>query len=273
MMLRTLAACGLALSLPFTAQAHRAWILPAATVLSGEAPWVTFDAAVSNDIFHTDFHPLRAPMLSATGPDGAKAPLQNVSTGRFRTTFDLELASPGTYKVFVASHGLSATWEEDGERRFWPPRGQPYTDEGFAANVPERADKLAVTQFSRRIETFVTAGAPDDAALAASDIGLELMPDTHPNDLFAGETARFRFLIDGAPAEGVEVTVLPGGMRYRNEQDEITLRSDGEGFVDITWPAAGQYFLEAEYSDDQARAPSTRRRGGYAATFEVLPGL
>ena len=56
-------------------------------------------------------------------------------------------------------------------------------------------------------------------------------------------------------------------------EDEITLRSDGEGFVDITWPAAGQYFLEAEYSDDQARAPATRRRGGYAATFEVLPGL
>ena len=42
----------LACSLPLVANAHRAWVLPAATVLSGENAWVTFDAAVSNDIFH-----------------------------------------------------------------------------------------------------------------------------------------------------------------------------------------------------------------------------
>ena len=33
------------------ALAHRFWILPSSTVLSGEEPWVTFDAAVSNNLF------------------------------------------------------------------------------------------------------------------------------------------------------------------------------------------------------------------------------
>jgi len=46
----TLLALLLALALPNAAQAHRVWLLPAATVLSGDEPWVTFDAAVSNDI-------------------------------------------------------------------------------------------------------------------------------------------------------------------------------------------------------------------------------
>lgn len=40
------------------ASAHRAWILPGATVLSSEEPWVTFDAAISNDIFYTDYYPI-----------------------------------------------------------------------------------------------------------------------------------------------------------------------------------------------------------------------
>ena len=35
-----------------SAQAHRTWLLPSATVLSGKAPWVTVDAAVSKDLFY-----------------------------------------------------------------------------------------------------------------------------------------------------------------------------------------------------------------------------
>lgn len=38
--------------LPTIAEAHRAWMLPSATVLSGDDPWVTVDAAISNDLFY-----------------------------------------------------------------------------------------------------------------------------------------------------------------------------------------------------------------------------
>ncbi|HYM85117.1 MAG TPA: DUF4198 domain-containing protein, partial [Pseudoxanthomonas sp.] len=36
-------------ALPFTALAHKAWLQPSQTVLAGTEPWVTVDAAVSND--------------------------------------------------------------------------------------------------------------------------------------------------------------------------------------------------------------------------------
>ena len=49
----------LAICLPLSAQAHRAWMLPSATVLSGEDPWITVDAAVSNDLFYFEHFPLR----------------------------------------------------------------------------------------------------------------------------------------------------------------------------------------------------------------------
>jgi uncharacterized GH25 family protein len=265
------AAIALALTLPFAAHAHRAWILPAATVLSSEEPWVTFDAAISNDIFHTDYHAMRLDGVKALAPDGKEIPLQNGASGKYRSTFDLQLQQKGTYKVFSASSGLNATWEENGQRKFWPPRGAPFTQEGFEKEVPKKADNLRVTQSSRRQETFVTAGNPTDTVLKTTGKGLELMPVTHPNDLFAKEPAEFQLLIDGAPATGAKVTVLPGGMRYRDGQEAIEAVADAQGKFSITWPHAGQYYLEAGYQDDKAAKPATQRRGSYVATFEVLP--
>lgn len=255
-----------------SASAHRSWIIPAATVLSSDDPWVTFDAAISNDIFHPDFHAMGLEDVKAMGPDGKMVELKNPHTGQYRSNFDLHLNQRGTYKVFTASSGLSARWEtEDGERRFYPGRGRSYTPEGFAAEVPDQASNLEIRETSRRQETFVTAGIPDDTVFAPTDNGLEMVPMTHPNDLYAGETAEFRFLIDGEPAAGAELEVLAGGMRYRNSQDAIKAGTNAEGIAEITWPEAGMYWMEVSYSDDEATAPATTRNGTYVATFEVLP--
>lgn len=260
------------LSLAANSYAHRAWILPGATVLSGDDPWVTLDAAISNDIFHTDYHAMRLDDVNVTSPKGVSVALQNAHTGKYRSSFDLNLTEPGTYRIYTASNGLLAQWlSDDGQRRRWPGRGEAYTDEGFQNNVPSEASDLRVTQVSRRIETFVTAGAPTEPVLAPNGSGLELVPVTHPNDLFADETAEFQFVIDGEPAAGTQVVAIAAGMRYRNSQDAIELTADEQGKVSITWPQAGMYWLSATYTDERAAAPATQRSGAYTGVFEVLP--
>ncbi|MCK7597538.1 DUF4198 domain-containing protein [Microbulbifer sp. CAU 1566] len=254
------------------AQAHRAWILPSSTVLSGEAPYVTFDAAVSNTIFFPDHVAMGIESVTATAPNGESVALENSARGKYRSTFDLQLNGEGTYRVGLASSGLRAVWkDEDGKRHMWPGRGQQANDADFATAVPKNAKELRVTQSSRRIETFVTLGAPSDAVLKPQGVGLELVPVTHPNDLYAGESANFKLLIDGEPAKNAEVMLIPGGSRYRDSQDEIKVKADAAGQFSVTWPSAGQYFMEAEYEDGKAKAPATSRRGSYTATFEVLP--
>ena len=271
-MTRSLALLALLLCLPLAAQAHRLWIMPAATVLSGDEPWVTFDAAVSNDIFHIDFNPLRLDSLLVLDPENRPVEPQNAHTGKHRAVFDLNLKARGTYKVAIASHGLSARWEtEDGQRRFWPGRGATPKPGDFEKEVPKEARNLEVRQFSRRVETFVTAGEPSDTVLEPTNVGLELAPVTHPNDLFAGETAEFRFIIDGEPAVGAEVEIIPANRRYRNDEAAIELKTDGNGAVRIDWPRAGLYWLGVSYEDDRAKEPATVRSGSYIGVFEVLP--
>jgi len=262
----------LVICLPLTAQAHRAWLLPSATVLSSDDAWVSIDAAVSNDIFHADHAPMRTEGIVVTAPDGATLPVQNAVTGKFRSVFDVQLPQKGTYKIAVASSGLMARWEtETGERKMWPGRGEKANPADFDKMVPKQAKNLEVSQFSRRMETFVTSGSPTESVLKATKQGLELIPVTHPNDLFSGEAASFQFLIDGKPAVGVKVTIIPGGMRYRNEQAAIEVESDKKGNISVTWPQAGMYWLNANYRDEKAKKPATVRSGSYAATFEVLP--
>lgn len=256
-----------AVVMPFSAQAHKAWLLPSETVLSGEDPWITVDAAVSNDLFYFNHNPLRLDALTIIGPDGKAVQPENSATGKLRSTFDVHLSEPGTYRIAVVNAGLFASWDVEGKPKRW--RGKP---EDFASEVPEDAKDLRVTQSASRNETFVTAGRPNDSALKPTGRGLEMVPVTHPNDLFAGEAATFRLLLDGNPAADLSIEIIPDGVRYRDKQNALSATSDADGQFSVTWPDAGRYWLETSLEDDQATTPpATRRRVSYVATLEVLP--
>lgn len=262
-----LVALVLALVLPLSAQAHKAWLLPSETVLSGDDPWITVDAAVSNDLFYFNHVPLRLDALSITGPDGKIVQSENSATGKYRSTFDVHLVEPGTYRIAVVNAGLFANWEEDGKPKRW--RGSA---EAFASEVPKDAKNLKVSQSAGRIETFVTAGRPNEVALKPTGVGLELAPVTHPNDLFAGEAATFKLLLDGKPASNLSVQIIPDGIRYRDQQNEILATTDKDGQFSVTWPNAGRYWLETKAEDDKTSfAQASQRRVSYAVTLEVLP--
>lgn len=263
----TLALSLLAACVSPAALAHKAWLLPSQTVLSGDRPVVTFDAAVSNDLFYFNHVPLRLDNLAITAPDGSTVQATGQATGKYRSVFDLELAQAGTYRIAVVNEGVNASWQEAGQPKRW--RGSAAA---FATEVPKGAQDLKVSQSSNRVETFVTLGSPNETALKPSGKGLELVPVTHPNDLFAGEEATFWMQLDGKPAANLQVEVVRGGTRYRNAQGELTLKTDANGQFAVTWPEAGMYWLEATTEDAKATVPgATGRRLGYVATFEVLP--
>ena len=253
--------------LPMSAFAHKAWLQPSQTVIAGTNPWITVDAAVSNDLFYFNHVPLRLDNLVITAPDGNKVEPQNSATGKYRSVFDVELKQQGTYRIATVNSGLSASWDVDGKPKRW--RGTVAT---FATEVPKDAKDLKVSQSVGRNETFVTNGSPNETALKTSGEGIEMVPVTHPNDLFAGEKATFKLHIDGKPAAGLEIEITRGGTRYRNAQEEIKVKTDANGEFSVTWPEAGMYWLETGTEDDKTSLPQAKqRRLSYVATLEVLP--
>ncbi|MDX3910417.1 MAG: DUF4198 domain-containing protein [Sphingobium sp.] len=271
-----------ALLLSGTAQAHRQWLLPSATTLSGKDSWVTVDAAVSNDLFYFEHFPMRTDGISVTQPDGSEGRLENASTGKYRSTFDVHLTQPGTYRIASASTGVMGSYTLNGKQERLP-RGT--TKANLAAAVPAGATNIQTTEASNRNEIFVTLGAPTTSIFKPVGAGIELVPITHPNDLVSGEAATFQFLLDGKPAAGLKVTVIPGGIRYRDALGQIDLTTDKEGKLAVTWPQPGMYWLNASVGGGREGGPGDpgaqgsqaaggngplQRRASYITTLEVL---
>lgn len=263
-----------AVAAPMSAQAHRGWLMPSHTVLSGDSFWVSFDAGASNGVFIADHAPLRLTpqSLVITAPDGSTGAAANLTQGAYRTTFDVEINKPGTWKIANASAGVNATWTLNGQPGRW--RG-PAAD--LAANIPAGATDVSSAPSANRLETFVTLGNPTTTVFAPTGVGIELVPVTHPNDLVAGEAATFQFLRNGQPYAGAEVIVARGGLQYRDNPEEITARTDAEGKVTITWPEAGMYWVNTGWRDPSAPPPVEGRAGPlvasaqYTAVLQVLP--
>ena len=123
----------------------------------------------------------------------------------------------------------------------------------------------------------MTVGAPTYDTLGATGKGLELEPVTHPNDLYTGENITFRFTIDGEAAANATLVLVKDGERYRDQTNALQLTTDKKGEVSFSVNEAGMYWLEAQYQDDNGKAPATQRQGSYVAvlnfTVVIAPGL
>lgn len=266
------ASAALALFAAAPAQAHRQWMLPSSTVLSGDDVWVTVDAAVSNDLFYFEHQPLRLDAVKAWAPDGSEAPIENKATGRYRSTFDVHLTQKGTWRIASVADMLMGSYDLDGKTERLP-RGT--TAANLAERLPAGATNVRTAEANNRNEIFVTVGEPTTTLFTPTGRGIELVPVTHPNDLFAGETATFQFLLDGKPAAGLPVTVIPGGIRYRDQLGQIDLKTGADGTVAINWPEPGMYWLnvttpQAEREDGAGGPPPLARRASYVTTLEVM---
>ena len=254
-----------ALATPHAAQAHRTWMLPSATTLSGTEGWISIDAGASNQVFVADHAALGTDNLVISAPDGARVTPANLMRGQYRSTFDVHLAQPGTYKIASVSSGMSASYVLDGEARRW--RG-PAAD--FPSAIPAGATDVRATRTINRMETFATLGEPTDRVFVPTGQGLELVPLTHPTDLVVGEEATFTLLADGQPAAAVDVTVARSGARYRDNPEDATVTTGADGRFSITWAEAGMYWLNATLRQEpDGTEPASQVQ--YTAIMEVLP--
>jgi hypothetical protein len=256
-----------AVAVPLAAQAHRGWLMPSSTVLSGTDAWVSFDAAASNGVFIADHAPLRLSpeSLVITAPDGSAGAAEHLTQGAYRTTFDVHIDKPGTWKIANVSAGLSASWTVNGEVSRW--RGR---QADLAAAIPAGATDVRVTDSANRLETFVTLGNPTETVFTPTGQGLEMVPVTHPNDLVAGEEATFTLLKNGQPAADMEIIVARGGLRYRDNPEETTVRTGADGTFSVTWPEPGLYWLNtSQRTEPVGDAPAQSM--AYTVVLEVLP--
>jgi hypothetical protein len=239
-----------AIAAPMAAQAHRQWLLPSSTVLSGSEAWVGVDGGISNGVFIADHAAMRLDGVTVTAPDGSPVATEHAMQGQYRSTFDVHLTQPGTYRIANSFVGVNATWKLNGETgRYRGPAS------GLEAAIPAGATDVVSAPNATRLETYVTLGDTTTEIFKPTGEGIELAPVTHPNDLVKDEPATFKLLRNGQPYANAEVTIARGGLRYRNSQEEMTVKTDAEGAFTVTWPEAGMYWVNTAWRAGGNPAP------------------
>lgn len=276
--------------------AHRQWLLPSTSTVASTDEYVTIDAAVSNDLFYPDHVALDPAQVTVWAPDGTQGKVENAAKGRHRGTFDVALNKAGTWKIGMERVGIQGTFKVDGEEWRVGGRGRPMTAPGATganaqapgqapavgaaprppmrmvptvADIPPNATDVRLTETVTRNFVYLTAGEPSKVALTGK--GLEFDPVTHPDELVSDEEGQFRFLIDGKPAAGVKVTIVPGGKKYREAEDAQELATGPDGMLKVKWPVAGWYWLNASAQDARpSDAKAAARRMTFTTTLEVV---
>ena len=250
--------CGAALAASYNAQAHVPYLNPA-SFEPARGGWVSLDAAFADRFFLPEAVFDNSQFVVRT-PAGEQLPLQQVHYGQTRATAEHKVEQDGTYRFSTGLRygAVFHTYEQNGERK-------NSRDPAFV--LPEGAKSLAHFQAVTRAETYVSKGAPDQAAVAATNEALELAFLSHPNDLYSDSTVRAKVLFNGKPLAQQEVKLYQIVKGADDEKVTAALNSDSAGVISFNPQQPGTYFLVSRYRTD---APTTAAVPTYSYTYSVV---
>ncbi|MBN8480593.1 MAG: DUF4198 domain-containing protein [Xanthomonadales bacterium] len=223
--------------------AHTPYLAPN-TFAPREGAVVTLDAAFAETFFVPEvvFDKSR---FEITAPDGTKREPDSVQYFRSRALVEHTMPKQaGTWRFSTGPRvgAVFRNWEIDGHKE---------STRDPEAVIPEGATRLPSYQAITLAETYLTIGAPDRGALKPRGSGIEIIPVTHPADLYSGESFVFEVLQDGKPVadEAVEVTEAVWTSDRRPEVVRLKTAADGRATLALrragTWLALVRHRTEA----------------------------
>lgn len=284
-----------ALTLAGTALAHSPYVKPVTFAPSRDQ--LTVEAAMTSEVYYVAEFPIRGAKFSVVSPSGAVIPLDKITTLANYAALDVPTPDAGTYRIAAETSGgrvqkqafVNGEWRPvrvaapasaapaasappgPGTDAAAPPRPAQASRAVDEASLPPGTEVIEITNRGR-IETFVTKGAPNETALKTTGTGLELRPITHPNEIFVDEGFEFEMLVDGVPAEGLEIEVFKDGNAYAEKKIAVEVKSGAGGKVALKFDEPGVYTLGTRWPAEGPASPGERpaeKRYSYVLTFEV----
>lgn len=255
---------------------HGRWLLPSHTNVTGTSEHaVTFDMSISNDLFQGHYGYIQASKnlkLEATPASldviepnhqwRRDIPFHwlNIRSSGFDT-----LKQDGTHHYVLNQSPVYISIFKDvkGElnRRFSKPQD---------LTLPKGATLEKAMRYIPTIHTFVSRNKLTTPSKLNK--GLELVAKGHPNDLFVGETQGFEIFFNGKPLDKeLEIQVVRGNTRYRNEREQQTFTLKGTNQFNVNFEKAGMYLVEAELALPSKEKGIHVDRWAMFTTLEVNP--
>lgn len=253
----------LASVLALTAHAHTPFLLPSSFEPQPNG-YVSVDAGFTEKFFLSDVG-FGATAFSITTPSGHVTPMGDIHPFKTRTVAEQKLpGETGTYRLSTGPRlgAVFRSWERNGK-----------VEHARDASPPMPVDAKLLTHYQSLSisEAYVTAGKPSLGALKPYDKGLEIVPITHPSDLFTGEPFQFSVQFNGKPLSKQKVDIFRSPMDLASQHSVHSLTTDALGRIAYTPEQPGIYLaLVRLRADAPAGAAAPQYGYNYTLTFRVL---
>lgn len=232
-------------TLATSAVAHTPYLAPN-TFAPREGEVVTLDAAFAETFFVPEVVFDRS-RFEITAPDGTKREPDSVQYFKSRAVVEQTMPTQaGTWRFSTGPRvgAVFRNWEIDGRKE---------STRDPKAAVPEGARMLPSFQAITLAETYLTIGAPDRGALKPRGSGIEIIPVTHPADLYTGESFVFEVLQDGKPVSGQDIEVTEAVWTSDRKADVVRLKTADDGRATLALRRAGTWLALVRH---RTKAPS-----------------
>ncbi|MGV7207204.1 DUF4198 domain-containing protein [Oxalobacteraceae bacterium A2-2] len=246
-----------------SARAHTPFLLPSSFDVQPKEV-ISVDAGFTEKFFVSDVA-FGETAFTIVTPEGERIAFGDIRQFKQRTVAEQQLPDQkGTYRLSTGPR-LGAVF------RTWEYKGKTETARDPQQVMPAGAKLLSHYQSLSVSEAYVTAGKPSAKALAPTGKGLEIVPVTHPSDLFVNEKFDFIVQYDGKPLASQKVSVYRSPMDLASQSTVQQLSTDADGKVALPLAKAGIYLALVRY---QAPAPAGAAApmygNNYTLTFRVL---
>ncbi|MGB0833218.1 MAG: DUF4198 domain-containing protein [Psychrobium sp.] len=244
-----------------SALAHTPYLQPTSFEVNRSGK-VSFDASFAEKFFVPEVA-FNNSIFKVTGPDGKQTTPEFLSVLSTRTVAEHTLKTEGTYRVSTGNRlgKIFKIYKKDGER---------HAAKDPKAPLPKGAKLLSFFQSNTKAETYVTKGKPSQGALAATNEGLELVMNTHPNELFVGDDIDMTVQYDGKGIDDLTVEVMLAKDQFSTDKASYKIKSD-DGKLTLNVEEPGTYLLRARHRTDAPEgsvAPVISNT--YTLTLEII---
>lgn len=248
-----------------SALAHTSYLEPNIFATT-KGKMVTIEASFTEDFPHPDFV-VKSEDWHYYTPKGERKPYDLIQEFKQVTILEQAIEENGTYRFSTGERlGREGTVFKlkDGTYK------SAFTPEGKQPAVPEGA-VILTSQTATIADVYVTKGAPTTPAMQTSIGRLQIVPVTHPNEIYLDDGFAFRLLFDGKPLQDQAMKLYRAGGKYAADKGVMDLKS-GTSTTKITFEHPGVYLLMSRHKTDAPTGSKTDIRSySTSLTFEVTP--
>jgi hypothetical protein len=220
---------------PAVALAHQKWLWPNVFDVPKAPVWVSVDVTWSDRAFTAADGPGEQPIV-VVGPDGRRTAATHVFTGKTKSTAEVELTAPGTYRLDAVDPPTYWTQLRVDGKEQWTKAPK---------NEASGGEIVRSDLYYAEAAAYVTIGDPTPLpAIDAAD-PIEIRLTAHPSQLKVAQPLEFQVLSYGKPVQEAKVNVFGEDGDGHHPLHAVECDDQGRGAVQLK--TAGRHLLSCEW--------------------------